>query len=499
LENEAQRSIHLLNPVIVYGISANEHDASLAVLSEESILFASSSERYSRLKNDPHLNLALINEARSFGDPELIVWYEKPIAKRLRKLWAGQYRHAFRIDGRSYLRRFGLTAPHRYVGHHESHAAAGFFTSPFEEAAILVIDAIGEWETISAWAGQGTSLRKLWSQRYPHSLGLLYSAFTHRLGLKPNDEEYILMGMAAYGRPLYSQNIWQDFIARFDPPNFRLKETVHRGIRSWRPDLLDSENIAASIQHVTESIVVSLAGWLANTTRSKNLVLMGGLALNCVANTKIARAGAFEAIWIMPNPGDAGSSIGAAAAYLRRRLNWVHPFLGHDIQRPFDEDGALKALVAGEVIGVAHGRAEFGPRALGNRSILVDPRASNIKSRINSIKQREAYRPFAPVIRAEYAREYFDLPVLASPYMQFVGVVRQPETFPGITHVDGTARVQTLTRQQNPHLYRLLERFHAGTGCPMLLNTSLNVKGEPLANTWEDAKRFGDRWGIKVF
>lgn len=485
--------------MIIYGISANEHDASLAVVDGNEILFASSAERYSRRKNDAHLHEALVAEARSYGEPDLVIWYEKPFLKRTRKLWSGQYGHVFRMDGAAYLRQYMFDSPVRCVSHHESHAAAGFFTSPFEQAAILVVDAIGEWETISAWKGCGQSLEKIWSQCYPHSLGLLYSAFTHRVGLKPNEEEYILMGMAAYGEATYRDLIWKDFIGRFTPPDLVLKENVHRGIRWWRPGLEDYENIAASIQKVTEEILLGLTRWLATETGQSNLVLMGGSALNCVANSKIARDGSFDNIWIMPNPGDSGSSIGAVAAYTRRHLNWVNPYLGHNINRPFDMTGAITALKAGEVVGIANGRAEFGPRALGNRSLLADPRSPLTKDRVNRIKKRDPFRPFAPIIMAEHAHEYFDMPVRSSPYMQFVGTVRHPEYFPAISHCDNTARVQTLTHDQNPILHRLLERFCMETACPMLLNTSLNIKGEPLVNTWEDAERFAKCSCVKIF
>jgi carbamoyltransferase len=485
--------------MILYGVCANEHDASLAVVRDDHILFASHAERYSRVKNDPDLNHDLIAEAREWGDPDIVVWYERPSLKRTRKFFSGQYEHVFRVDGAAYLRRFGLTAPVRYAGHHESHAAAGFFTSPFVEAAILVVDAIGEWDTISAWEGNGCSLRRIWKQAYPDSLGLLYSAFTDRIGLKPNEEEYILMGMAAYGTPKYADLIRQDLIASFNPPRLKLKENVHRGLRWWRPEIQDRENIAASIQCLTEEILVGLTDWLAKATRSRNLVLAGGLALNCVANSQIARRGSFDHIWILPNPGDAGSSIGAIAAFTRNRLVWEHPYLGHNIARPFDLEGALGALEAGEVIGIANGRAEFGPRALGNRSLLTDPRGPLVKDRVNKIKRRELFRPFAPVIMAEHAKRYFDLPSPTSPYMQFVATVLSPESFPAICHIDNSARVQTVTCGEHPNLYRLLDRFRQCTGCPMLLNTSLNIKGEPLVNTWRDAERLANLCGIRVF
>jgi carbamoyltransferase len=485
--------------VIIYGISAQQHDASVAVVADDEILFASSSERYSRVKNDPRLNSALIDEARTYGEPDLVVWYERPFLRRTREVAAGQHRRLLGRDGARYLRQFGLRAPVRYISHHESHAAAGFFTAPFDEAAILVIDAIGEWDTISAWRGSGARLTKLWSQRYPHSLGLLYSAFTQRVGLTPNEEEFILMGLAALGRPLYRDLIWDDFIARFEPPSLVLKRNVHRGIRWWRPELADRENIAASIQAVTEEIVIGLVEWLSREVRSRNLVLMGGVALNCVANSRIAQAGIFDDIWIMPNPGDGGSAIGAATAHSRKPVKWSTPFLGHDIHRPLDLRGILDALGRGELIGIANGRAEFGPRALGNRSLLADPRGPDVKDRVNRVKQREPFRPFAPIILAQDAKRFFDMPVRASPYMQFVARVRHPDRFPAITHVDKTARVQTVTREQHPQMHALLQAFREMTGCPMLLNTSLNVKGEPLVNTWADAQRFASLSGVKVY
>jgi carbamoyltransferase len=484
--------------MVIYGVSANEHDASLAVIKDQDILFASHSERYSRVKNDAHLHPDLIDAARAYGEPDLIVWYERPFLKRTRKLYAGQD-GVTRTDGASYLKRYGLKAPVKYVGHHESHAAAGYFTSGYSDAVVLVIDAIGEWNTISMWQGEGTSLVKLWSQNYPHSLGLLYSAFTQRIGFKPNEEEYILMGMAALGKPIYADLIRRDFVEQTWLPEFRLKQNVHRGIRDWRPELTDNANIAASIQQVTEDYLISLVEWAATQTVSSNLVLMGGVALNCVANSRIATNGAFENIWIMPNPGDAGSSIGAVAAYQGLPLNWQSAYLGHDIARPFDRQGCLDALLAGEVVGVANGRAEFGPRALGNRSLITDPRGPETKDRVNQIKKREPFRPFAPIILEQYASEYFEMPLVTSPYMQFVAPVRRPDLFPAISHYDNTARVQTLNETQNPIFYSLLTEWYKLTGCPMLLNTSLNIKGEPLVNTWDDALRFQALHSVRMF
>jgi carbamoyltransferase len=349
------------------------------------------------------------------------------------------------------------------------------------------------------WRGMGGRLTRIWRQRYPHSLGLLYSAFTQRIGLKPNEEEYILMGMAAYGKPIYRDLIWGDFIAEFNPPRLVLTRNVHRGVLWWRPELTDYENIASSIQAVTEEILIGLVQWLARYTRLKNLVFSGGVALNCVANSQIARSGCFEDLWVNPDPGDAGSCIGAIAALLRRHLVWPSPYIGHNIDRRLDVDAAINALVRGDVIGVANGRAEFGPRALGNRSLLTDPRSSTARDRVNAIKGRELFRPFAPVIMAQYASSYFEMPVHSSPYMQFVARIRDPDRFPAVSHQDGTARVQTLSQKDNPTFYSLLERFYSETGCPMLLNTSLNIKGEPLVNTWADAIRFQTIHDVQIF
>jgi carbamoyltransferase len=275
---------------------------------------------------------------------------------------------------------------------------------------------------------------------------------------------------------------------------------VHRGVKWWKPELREKDfpNVAASIQKITEDYLVSLAKWAKKTTGKNNLVMMGGVALNCVANTKIAEMSGFDDFWIMPNPGDAGSSIGAVAAYTRRGIDFNTPYLGYDINRPLDVSSVVDCLLDGEIVGIANGRAEFGPRALGNRSLICDPRG-DAKDRVNAIKKREPFRPFAPIIIEHLAEQYFDMPVGVSPYMQYVAKVKDPDKFPAITHFDGTARVQTLRREQNPKFYSLLEAWYSKTGCPMLLNTSLNIKGQPLVNTWDDALEFSMQYGVKVF
>lgn len=486
----------------ILGIASLGHDASVTLINNAgAILFAGHAERYSRIKNDGLINQPLLDDMLRYGTPERIVWYERPWLKRSRMLLAGQPGALSGPSPREHVDTFpalrGL--PISKVGHHEAHAAAGFLTSPFERAAVLVVDAIGEWDTISLWIGEGNTLKKCWSQRYPHSLGLLYSAFTQRCGFKPNEEEYILMGMAAYGQPTHVDLIDRDLIETRKAPHFRLKENVHRGIRDWRPELTDPKDIAASIQKLTEDYLVDLAAWAREETGMRHLVMMGGVALNCVANARIAREGGFDEIWIMPNPGDAGSSLGAAACAVNKRLWWENPYLGYDIGGEPRIAEAVAALARGEVIGWAHGRAEFGPRALGNRSLLADPRGPEVKDRVNRIKKRELFRPFAPAILADHAASHFDMPVRTAPYMQFTAPVLRPDLFPAISHVDGTARVQTVTHSDNPVFCRLLEAFYAETGCPMLLNTSLNIKGEPLVNDREDADRFAAKYGVTVY
>ncbi len=488
----------------IWGICALNHDASISVVRDNEILFAGHSERYSRIKNDATLHVGLINAAAIYGLPDEIVWFEKPYSKKVRQAFAGQWQEVVSQSPQSYLNSVGLgTIPVKYVKHHESHAAAGYFTSKFNDAAIIVVDAIGEWDTISVWDARGTELKKIWSAEYPNSLGMLYSAFTQRVGLKPNEEEYIMMGMAAYGKHTsYYNDIRRDFIERKPAPSFELKQNVHRGILDWRPDLTthtDYLNIAASIQAITQDYMKELAKWAKTQILSDNLVLMGGVALNCVANEKIARLKIFDNIWIMPNPGDSGSSLGCVLASEKKFVNWEHPYLGTDIARPFDINEVVDTLIDEKIIGIANGRAEFGPRALGNRSLIADPRGNDIKQKVNDIKKRQRFRPFAPIVLEEHAKRYFDMPVASSPYMQFTARCYRPDLFPAICHVDGTSRVQTLTKEQNPQMHAVLGEFYNRTGCPIVLNTSLNIKGEPLVDTWGDALNFQAKYNVRMF
>ena len=490
----------------ILGVSAGYHDAAVSVVREDGeIVFAAHSERYSKIKNDPKLSIELVDAAFNFKI-DTIAYYERPWMHNLQQLISREYnfssltvhdtlrRHLGdnRIKGRT------LTA----FPHHLSHAAAGFQTSPFREAAVVVIDAIGELDTISiyrAWYDKDNRAQydKVWGQRYPHSIGLFYSALTQRVGLKPQEEEYITMGMAAYGDQSLIHDMGEYAVA--DYFNAEFYENFHIG---FDPDKFvgeDNNNIAAAGQWITERLIQDIMCKAAHLTRSDNLVYMGGVALNCLANQYLGRY--FNDIWIMPNPGDAGSSLGAAALAHGRPLRWSGPYLGHNIAGDYPVDTALKCLLRDRICGVANGPAEFGPRALGNRSLLADPRGSDIKDRVNDIKQRQRFRPFAPVILEEYASEYFDLPggFGSSPYMQSVARCLAPDLYPAICHVDGTSRVQTVPYDSPSGIRSLLEAWYAATGCPMLLNTSLNIRGEPMVNDRADADRFEKEYGVKVF
>ena len=450
----------------ILGISEGFHDAAICLIRNSTkIHYASSSERYSGIKNDKWVHKDQLPFSE-INRPNVVAYYEKPFRKNLRRLYAGQKWQKPRI---------------KYdwcYGHHESHAAAGYYTAPFDDCNVLVIDAIGEWDTISIWEGEKSHLKKIKSWKYPYSLGLLYSAITQSIGLKPNEDEYITMGMSAFGEPIYdlSELLW---------------ENNHRGAREiwkdkWQGYHIREEDLAASVQALYEKEFLKLV----EMCPKKNLVIMGGCALNCVANSKIKG----KNIWIMPAPGDAGSSLGAAALVLKEKLRWKHPYLGYIIPRICHSKDVVKELLKNKVCGVANGRAEFGPRALGNRSLLGDPRY-DIKDTVNEIKQRQKFRPFAPAILSEYADEYFEGPM--NEYMQFVAKAKHD--YASVTHVDGTARVQVVKKNCGSIIRSILEEWFEQTGCPMLLNTSLNIKGKPMVNTWEDALEFSKKYNVNVF
>jgi carbamoyltransferase len=479
--------------MIKWGVAAGTHDGSLAVVKDNDILFASHSERYSRVKNDAHLDQEMIDEALSFGMPDKIYWYEDPYKKALRKLYAGQKN--IWLSPKKYLKQWGLQhVSLQYGNHHESHAAAGFATSNFNDAAVLVIDAIGEFTTtsISVYENTGRDCYRshgVFARSYPWSLGLFYSAITDRVGLKPNEDEYILMGMSAYGDPDRYYHQMRKFV---------WGKNLHRGCREFlRFETINEFDMAAAAQKIYEEEFIKLLKLTAELTGQKNLVLMGGCALNCLANRHIEDY--FENVWIMPNPGDAGSSIGAIAAGTKQKLNWQTPYLGYNIEGKYPVKKALDELLENKIVGVASGRAEFGPRALGNRSLLADPTGQEMKDVVNKIKKRQEFRPFAPVILEEDVHKYFNVDRgFTSPYMQYIVTVKEPTKYPAIVHRDGSSRVQTVNKIQHKGLWRLLNQYKKHTGTPMLLNTSLNIKGEPMVNSRLDADKFSKKYSVKV-
>jgi carbamoyltransferase len=493
--------------MITWGISANSHDAALAVFTDDGLEFASHAERFSGVKNDAHLNKEIINYARQWGEPDEIIWYERPFRKTLRQIRAGQGFRLAENNVNHYLRQYGISAPIRYTDHHLAHAAAGFYTSPFTEASVVVIDSIGEFDTLTIWNANDQGLKKIYKQTYPHSVGLWYSAFTQRLGLKPQEDEYILMGMAAYGDPLrFFDEILHEFFHPldddslkqifFNKPTIKLKHNLHRGCQWWRPDLTteqDMFDIAAAVQAIYSYLLKYISNWARWKSPSGNLVLMGGCALNCSANGSIKSD--WNDMWIMPNPGDAGSAIGAVLAHKKQPLPMPHAFIGYNIEGEYPVEETISELKKTGIVGVANGRAEFGPRAFGNRSLLADPRGDSIKQTVNNIKKRQQFRPFAPVVLEEHASENFE--GYYNNYMQFTSKCKNPDLYPAICHTDGTSRVQTVPKDGSG-IRRLLETWYAETGCPMLLNTSLNIKGKPIVNTVEDAVAFEKYYGVRV-
>ena len=488
----------------ILGISAGFHDAAATVISPNGeILFAGHSERYSKKKNDPDFCQGLLDDVLEYG-PEVVAYYERPWLKQLRQWYAGQGIEWDKFTVQQILKKQlgGQIEPERVLNynHHLCHAAAGFQTSPYQIATVVVIDAVGEWDTVSIWGAMydknfKAKYTKLWSQSYPHSIGLFYSAITKRIGLHPLDEEYITMGMAGWGNPQWT-DVMRDVLID-NPEEIQFKSNLHAGLDAEFLGCATNEDIAASAQRLTEYLIHQVMTRARNFGWSDNLVYMGGVALNCLANRRLGEY--FNNIWIMPCPGDAGSSLGAAALAYGHRVQWTGADLGHNIPGDYPVERAMAALLRDRIVGVASGQAEFGPRALGNRSLLADPRGADIKDRVNEIKRRQQFRPFAPVILEELADQYFVMPNCWSDsrYMQVVAHCRFPEKYPAIIHVDGTSRVQTVPRDGSG-IRKLLEAWYAETGCPMLLNTSLNIRGEPMVNNRADADRFEQLYGVMV-
>jgi len=491
------------------GLSCGYHDAGVSVIdSVGNILFAGHSERYSKNKHDKDLHIDIITSARRAAELTTqfeVHYYEEPVLKTFRQLRAGQHTKfndlfACKSIGAAAIKQLNAHYIHTH-SHHLSHAAAGFQTSPFNEATVVIIDAIGEFDTISIWDATydkngRAKYKKLWALKYPDSIGLFYSAMTKLVGLRPLDEEYILMGMAAYGKAtnLYDR-IRRELIEDTSSTSFR--HNLHIGV----PDgFLLGENemdIAAASQLLVEDLISTVMNKAQVLGKSANLVYGGGVALNCSANRLLGKW--FDKIWVLPNPGDAGSSLGAACLGYGKKVNWNNAYLGHNIPGLYPVDALLNELLKKKIVGVASGRAEFGPRALGNRSLLADPRGADIKDTVNAIKRRQQFRPFAPVILEEYVHEYFKMPIGwdNSRYMQVISECKYPELFPAIAHADGTSRVQTVPKDGSG-IRRLLEKWYAATGCPMLLNTSLNIRGEPMVNDRADATRFQNLYNLKV-
>ncbi len=568
-------------PRHILGLSAYYHDAAAALVVDGRIVAAAQEERFSRRKNDPDfpaqaVEFCLRQAGLNAGQLDTVVFYDKPVLKFARLLetylavapggwrtfptvltnWLGG-KLDLRKTIRGELPGLAPACPILFTEHHQAHAASAFYPSPFAEAAILTIDGVGEWATTTIGQGRGGEIQLLKELRFPHSLGLVYSAFTDYCGFRINSGEYKLMGLAPYGEPKYAAVIRQELLDIKPDGSFRLNldyfnflhgttmtnDRFHRllGGPPRRPD----ENIerrhmdvARSIQSVTEEIMLLLARQARAVTGLKNLCLAGGVALNCVANGRMLREKIFEQIWIQPAAGDAGGALGAALAAWHAQApaatgakppgdamqgSLLGPgFTDAEIEAVLQAHGAVykkldpsalldftvDLLQREQVIGWFQGRMEFGPRALGNRSILGDARSAKMQSVMNlKVKFRESFRPFAPLVRRERVADYFEMDV-DSPYMLLVAPVKRelcrpvpPEvtgfdrlgalrsTLPAITHVDYSARIQTVDQIRNPLLYGLLERFEAATGCGVLVNTSFNVRGEPVVCTPDDAYR----------
>jgi carbamoyltransferase len=471
--------------VIILGINETSHDASISLIKDGEILFAAHAERYSKKKNDWYNNKEIYIDMLNYGTPTHIAYYEHPQLKRSRIFLRG--------GSSDWKPNIPMDLPVKYFNHHYSHACAGYYTSKFNDAAIVVLDAVGEYNTSTVWIGEGEKIKLKYKQNYPVSFGLFYSAFTQLIGLMPNQEEYIMMGMSAYGDP----NRYLKEILEYFPSPSKQKYNFHQGILDWGMPITEKDkfDIAAAVQLVYQSHLMEFMNNVKATTGKNNLVFMGGCALNSSANTHLWKI--FDNIWIMPNPGDAGSSLGAAAALYGKHINWNSPYLGHDLGGKYPIEDIINGILDNGIVAVASGRAEYGPRALGNRSILADPRDPNIKDKVNSIKQRELFRPFAPVVMEEYASEWFDMN-FKSPYMQYTVKCLKSDIIPSVVHVDGTSRVQTVNKNEHSGLWEVLNRFYMKTGVPILLNTSLNIKGQPLLNDKNDIIKWQNINNMKV-
>ena len=571
----------------ILGISAFYHDSAAALIENGHIIAAAQEERFSRKKHDSRFPHHAVQYCLTAGGldvpPEYVVFYDKPFPKfeRLLDTYLAFAPSGFRsfsmampvwirekLFQKSLLKRelskhlsgMGESTELLFAEHHLSHAASAYYPSPFDRAAILTMDGVGEWATTSVGIGRGQNVQITGEIHFPHSLGLLYSAFTYYTGFKVNSGEYKLMGLAPYGRPIYTQKIYDNLIDVKDDGSFRLNLNFFEyctGLRmtngafdslfegpARKPDEQITQrhmDLASSVQVVLEDVVLKLARAVAKDTGERNLCMAGGVALNCVANGKLLRDGCFQNIWVQPAAGDAGGALGAAlAAYHMYKgqprvscgeQDAMHgAYLGPEFRQAEIEDrlhriGARfvavndscllhlseRALAEGKALGWFQGRMEFGPRALGARSIVADARSPAMQSMLNlKVKFRESFRPFAPSVLREHVADWFELDG-DSPYMLMVAGVAperriamtaaQQELFgieklnvprsdiPAVTHIDYSARIQTVHKETNPRYHALIELFHKRNGCPVVVNTSFNVRGEPIVCTPEDAYR----------
>ncbi len=569
----------------ILGISAFYHDSAATLVKDGDILTAVQEERFTRIRHDlsfpfNSINFCLKSNNLEINDIDTIVFYDKPLLKFTRILsnciryaplsfdifkeaipsWIGNKIFLKNEIKNNLKKLFNLKNKNfpeiLFAEHHQSHAASAFYPSPFENASIICFDGVGEYATTSVWYGSSNNLYKDWQINFPHSLGLLYSAFTFYTGFKVNSGEYKLMGLAPYGEPKFYKQIMDNLIDIKSDGSYKLNLdffNFHKGLEMTnqkfhelfgnlprKPEANISQHtmdIARSIQSVIEEVVLKISKSVIQDHDTKNLCLAGGVALNCVANGKILRESGFENIWIQPAAGDAGGSLGAAleVAYKyknnRRKLSKNDSMKGsllgpcyaiEDIREFLDsiqanyielDDNNLYRKTAnlineGNVIGLFQGKMEFGPRALGNRSIIGDPRSSTLQSTMNlKIKFRESFRPFAPAVLEEFASDYFDY-VIKSPYMLLTDHVKNSHkkninenknlfgidklkhvntTIPAVTHVDYSSRIQTVSKLTNPRFHQIISAFNKVSNCPMVINTSFNVRGEPIVNSPEEA------------
>lgn len=540
----------------ILGISAFYHDSAACLLKDNKLIAAAQEERFTRKKHDPSfpekaIQFCLESNNITIDDIQLICFYEKPFQKfdRIIDTYARNSPIGFKSFKKAIKswtseklwipniieKKLNYSGEIIFTEHHEAHAASAFFSSPFKEAAILIIDGVGEKATISIFKGIDNNITPVCEQRFPHSIGLLYSAFTYYCGFKVNSGEYKLMGLAPYGKPIYKDLIFQHFVSIDEASVITLNMkhfNFEAGLKMISPSFetilgekrrtpesemtLFYKDIASSIQSVLEEIVVQLAKQAKKLTNTENLCLAGGVALNCKANQEIEATNIFKNIWVQPASGDSGGALGASyiGAFHYLKNNRLYPdntlnnhiYLGNsyseeEITHVLDQNKInykkypTKELITQTanlldnkaIVGWFQGNMEYGPRSLGNRSILASPKFKDMKSHINlKIKKREGFRPFAPVVLQEKASEWFDIN-LDSKYMLFTCYTKQDSRIPACSHVNGTSRVQVLEKKENSLLYDLISAFEKQSGIPILINTSFNERGEPIVCAIEDA------------